>query len=194
MTDLRNQRRMASQVLGVGESRVWIDPLHAEDAAAAVTRADIRGLVEKGYIAKSKRPEKSHGRARMMAEAKATGRRKGQGSREGATGGRNPSKKRWIRTIRPLRQTLAMLRAEGVLQPAAYRLYYRRAKGGVFRSRAHLLSHLVTDGLLTEDKAKDFRVRAEAARAATFGRTPGRSKPGPGRAPLAKPLEAGGER
>jgi hypothetical protein len=63
-----------------------------------------------------------------------------------------------------------------------YRRYYRRAKGGVFRSRPHLLSHMVTDGLLTEDKARDVRQRAEALRAQSFG------KPAPGTAP--KPQQA----
>ena len=171
MTDLRNQRRMASQVLGVGETSVWLDPLHAEDIAAAVTRADVRGLVEKGHIAKLQAQGVSRGRARALALSKAKGKRKGPGSRQGSatSQARAPRKEKWMRTIRPLRQTLGMLRDEELIDTPAYRRYYRRAKGGVFRSRPHLLSHMVTDGLLTEAQALDVRKRAEAARAAHFG-------------------------
>lgn len=185
MTDLRNQRRMAAQVLGVGETRVWIDPLHAEEVAAAVTRADVRGLVEKGFIVKEQAIGVSRGRARALAASKRKGKRKGPGSRQGSSTSqaRNPSKQRWMRTIRPLRQTLQLLRDEELIDTPAYRRYYRRAKGGVFRSRPHLLSHMVTDGLLTEAQAQDVRQRAEAARAASFG------KPAPGSAP-AKPAAA----
>lgn len=174
MTDLRNQRRMAAAVFGVGETSVWLDPLHAEDVAAAVTRADVRALVEKGYIVKLQAQGISRGRARALAISKRKGKRKGPGSREGSgtSRARAPRKPQWMRTIRPLRQTLQMLRDEEVIDTAAYRRFYRRAKGGVFRSRPHLLSHMVTDGLLTEAKALDVRQRAEAARAISFGRKP----------------------
>lgn len=193
MTDLRNQRRMASQVLDCGETRVWIDPLHAEEVAAAVTRADVRGLVAKGYIEKLQAQGISRGRARALAQQKRKGKRKGPGSREGSSTSqaRAPRKQRWLRTIRPLRQTLKIARDEGVLDAAAYRRYYLRAKGGVFRSRPHLLSHLVIDGVLTEAKAQELRTKAEAARAASFG------KPAPGteRAPTPpKPKEAKAEK
>jgi large subunit ribosomal protein L19e len=174
MTDLRNQRRMASQVLGVGETSVWLDPLHAEDIAAAVTRADIRGLVDKGHIAKLQAQGVSRGRARALALSKAKGKRKGPGSREGSSTSqvRNPSKQRWMRTIRPIRQTLHLMRDEELIDTPTYRRFYRRAKGGVFRSRPHLLSHMVTEGLLNDQQAADVRKRAEEARAASFGKKP----------------------
>jgi hypothetical protein len=63
-----------------------------------------------------------------------------------------------------------MLRDDEVLDTATYRRFYRRAKGGVFRSRPHLLSHLVTEGVLTEQQAQDYRLRAEKARAEQFGK------------------------
>lgn len=182
MTDLRNQRRLASQVLGVGETSVWIDPLHAEEVAAAVTRQDVRGLVDKGFVKKLQAQGVSRGRARALALQKAKGKRKGPGSRQGSStsAARETRKARWLRTIRPLRQTLQILRDEELIDTATYRSFYLRAKGGVFRSRPHLLSHMVTDGLLTEEQARDVRARAEAARAASFGKQPSN---GEGRAP-----------
>jgi large subunit ribosomal protein L19e len=185
---------MASQVLGVGETSVWLDPLHAEDVASAVTRQDIRGLVDKGYIRKLQAQGVSRGRARALAAAKARGKRKGPGSREGSSTSqaRNPRKQRWLRTIRPLRQTLRILRDEALIDTPTYRLYYRRAKGGVFRSRPHLLSHMVTDGLLTEAKAKAIREQAERERALSFGHGPrnGAAPAAPAPPKAAKPKAA----
>lgn len=190
MTDLRNQRRMAAEVFGCGETRVWIDPLHAEEVAAAVTRADIRGLVDKGFIAKLQAIGVSRGRARALALSKKAGKRKGPGSREGSgtAQARAPRKAKWMRTIRPLRQTLQLLRDEELIDTATYRRFYRRSKGGVFRSRPHLLSHMVTEGLLTEAQAADVRQRAEAARAASFGKKP----KGEAKAPAAAARATGG--
>lgn len=151
MSDLRNQRRLAAAVLGCGEGRVWIDPLHADAVAEAVTRQDIRGLVKKGYIGAAQKAGTSRSRARALAIQKESGRRKGPGSRKGAAGARSPRKARWIRTIRPIRATLKDLRESGKVSPSVYRLYYRKAKGGVFRSKNHLISHMRTDGALKEE-------------------------------------------
>ena len=100
MSDLRNQRRIAAAVLDCGEGRVWIDPLHADAVAEAVTRQDIRALVKKGYIRKEQKAGTSKARVRAIAIQKQSGRRKGPGSRKGASGARSPRKQRWIRTIR----------------------------------------------------------------------------------------------
>jgi len=151
MSDLRNQRRLAAAVLGIGEGRVWIDPLHSDAVAEAVTRQDIRGLAKKGYIAAAQKAGTSRGRARALKIQKDSGRRKGPGSRKGAGGARNPRKAKWIRTIRPIRATLKEMRESGKVSPAVYRLYYRKAKGGVFRSKNHLVSHMRTDGVLKEE-------------------------------------------
>lgn len=151
MSDLRNQRRLAAAVLECGEGRVWIDPLHADAVAEAVTREDIRGLVKKGYIRAAQKAGTSRGRARYQAEQKRSGRQKGPGSRKGAGGARSPRKQKWIRTIRPIRATLKDLRDSGKVTPSVYRVYYRKAKGGVFRSKNHLVSHMRTDGALKEE-------------------------------------------
>jgi large subunit ribosomal protein L19e len=151
MSDLRNQRRLASEVLDCGMGRVWIDPLHADAVAEAVTRQDIRSLIRKGYVAAKQDPGNSRVRARALKIQKDSGRRKGPGSRKGAKGARDPRKQKWIRTIRPIRETLADLREQEKITPKLYRLYYRKAKGGSFRSRNHLISHMKTDGHLAEE-------------------------------------------
>ena len=89
--------------------------------------------------------------ASALAIQKESGRRKGPGSRKGAKGARSPRKQKWIRTIRPLRATLAELRDSKKITPTLYRRYYMKAKGGAFRSKAHLISHMRTDGHLPEE-------------------------------------------
>jgi large subunit ribosomal protein L19e len=146
--DLKNQKRMAAEILKCGHTRVWIDPNRIEDVADAITRADIRTAIESGTIRATPKKGISRGRARYMAAQKAKGRRRGQGSRKGAQGARTPRKRRWIQTIRPIRVELAKLRDEGKITKAVYREFYMKAKGGMFKSRNNLLMHLKMAGYL----------------------------------------------
>ena len=146
MSDLSNQKRMASQLLKCGTHRVFIDPDAMEDVAEAVTRQDVRALIKDGAIKKKQVRGISSGRARKLREQKAKRKRKGHGSRKGHKYARTPKKREWIRTIRPLREELRRMRQEGRITPAVYRVYYRKAKGGLYRSRAHLRSQMESDG------------------------------------------------
>ncbi len=94
--DLKNQKRMAADILGCGHSRVWIDPNQIEDVADAITRADIRKAIEAGSIRALPKTGVSRGRARYRLAQKSKGRRRGQGSRKGTAGARTPRKERWI--------------------------------------------------------------------------------------------------
>jgi large subunit ribosomal protein L19e len=94
----------------------------------------------------------SRGRGKFNTKQKKKGRRRGQGSRKGAKYARFPKKNQWIRTIRALRRFLRSLRDEGRVNKSDYRKYYRKAKGGEFRSKHHLNSHLISDGILKEEK------------------------------------------
>lgn len=172
MTDLRNQVRLASEILGVGRSRVWIDPLHTDDVAEAVTRADVRKLIHKGTIKAAPTTGVSRARANKIALQKEKGRRRGPGSRKGAKGARSPRKARWIRTIRPQREVLRTLRETKAITPAVYRVYYLKAKGGSFRSRAHLVSHMKTDGVLAQDVSAPVAARARSPPANGGGNAP----------------------
>ena len=61
-------------------------------------------------------------------------------------------KRRWISTIRPIRAELKQLRDEGKITPSVYRMYYRKAKGGVYKSRRNLRMHMVNAGYLKEEE------------------------------------------
>jgi len=152
MTDLRNQRRMAASLLKCGENRVWMDQDQLGEIAKAVTKDDIRLLI-KGDAIKSKQIKGiSSGRKKYIANQKEKGRRRGHGSRKGAKYARFPKKERWIRTIRPIRNYLRDLKESKQIDKSTYRKYYLKAKGGEFRSKHHLKTHLVSDGIIKEEK------------------------------------------
>jgi large subunit ribosomal protein L19e len=152
VTDLRNQRRMAAALLKCGEGRVWIDPSSIGDLQDQVTRQDIRRAIASGVIQRAPVKGVSRVRARLRQEEIDRGRHSGEGSRKGPPTARLTAKERWIHRIRPQRALLAELRAQQKITPKAYRQFYRKAKGGMFRSRAHLLVNLRLAGVLKEAK------------------------------------------
>jgi len=148
--DLKNQRRMAAEILDCGENRVWIDPNRTEDLADAITRADIRTAIESGTIKALPKAGISKGRTKYNRAQRKKGRQRGPGSRKGKAGARSPTKADWIQTIRPIRAELRQMRDSGTITKHVYREFYMKAKGGVFKSKAHLLSHLKMEGHLRE--------------------------------------------
>ncbi len=153
MADLANQRRLAASLLKCGEGRVWIDPASQDDLADAVTRSDIRSAIKAGVIRRGPVRGTSRARARRHAAEVRKGRHSGPGSRRGSPTSRLPKKDRWMRRIRAQRELLRELRSSKQISPAIYREFYRRAKGGMFRSRAHLLVNLRLAGHLPEARA-----------------------------------------
>jgi len=151
MSDLFNQRRLASKVLECGLDRVWLNPEALEEITSAITREDIRGLIEKGTIKIKPVRGVSRGRARALAVKRNYGHCKGHGSRKGKKGARTPKKEQWIRKIRALSRRLKELRAEGMLDKSVYCRLYRKAKGGEYRSVSHLNSHLGSEKMLKKE-------------------------------------------
>jgi len=49
--------------------------------------------------------------------------------------------------IRSQRRTLKELREGGSISPSQYRYFYRKAKGGSYRSISHLRSNIELDGI-----------------------------------------------
>ncbi|MCJ2669515.1 MAG: 50S ribosomal protein L19e [Candidatus Thermoplasmatota archaeon] len=150
--NLKNQRRMAASLLKCGVNRVWIDPLRMEDVADAITRTDIRIQIDAGAIKAKQKIGISRGRTRYYRDQRKKGRGRGQGSRKGTSKARKPKKERWIQTIRPIRERLRELRDEGKIEVSTYRKFYLQAKGGVFKSKSHLETHLRSGGYLKEDE------------------------------------------
>lgn len=142
MSDLKSQKRMASEIMDIGENRVWIDPDQTDRVEEAITRQDIRNLIEGGAIQKKDEEGTSRGRARENRKQKKRGRRKGQGSRKGEKTARKDSKQEWMEKIRAIRKRLKEMRDEDELSSEEYRKLYDMAKGGFFRDTNHLENHI----------------------------------------------------
>jgi len=138
VTNLRNQRRLAAQILKVGQDRVWIDPNRIEDVEAAITREEIRKLIHEGVIKPLKEKGVSRARARVVHEKKKKGLRRGPGSRSGAAKAKVSKKEAWMNKIRALRKRLRELKAQKVITESIYRKLYVMAKSGKFASVADM--------------------------------------------------------
>lgn len=150
-----HQRRLAAAIFHVGLNRVRIttDPAEQENILDAITREQIRELIRRNVITKRAEKGVSRARARHRAAQKRKGRRRGTGSREGTSNARRPSKAHWMLTIRALRRRLRELKAQGRIDVRTYRRFYSQAKGGMFKSRAHLDQQLQAAGLVREAAA-----------------------------------------
>jgi large subunit ribosomal protein L19e len=143
VSDLKAQKRLAADELDVGKNRVWFDPEAQGEIADAITREDIRELIDEGVIdTSSEKGGNSRGRARERNEKRAYGHRKGPGSRKGKKGAREASKENWQSRIRAQRKRLRELRDEGDLDRSDYRDLYGKASGGEFDSVADLQRYI----------------------------------------------------
>ena len=153
--NLRTQKRMAAQILKCGVHRGWIDPAHVDEVAQAITREDIRRLIREGKIAVLPKVGVSTARAKHIKMQKKKGRRKGHGSRKGKKTARMPRKLAWMIRIRALRKLLRELRDKGEITQTEYRMLYAHAKGGMFRTKSHLLQRV--------EKLKEMREKQAEA-------------------------------
>jgi large subunit ribosomal protein L19e len=131
---MKTQRRLAAEILKVGESKIWFDPTKISEIEKAVTKADVRKLIEKGYIKvrkeKLKKPKEKKKKRRY------------EGSKKGGKYSIVPRKRRWITLVRSLREFAKELKKEGKIDNKTYRLVRRWIKGGMFKSKMHMKLYL----------------------------------------------------
>jgi len=144
---LKSQRRLAAEILKVGESRVWMDPDRTEEVEIAITREEIRRLIHEGAIKSRPKRGVSRARARTLHEKKKKGLRRGPGRRSGSTRARIPKKEAWMKKVRALRKRLRELKASYTITESVYRHLYKMAGSGEFESIADLERYIETRGL-----------------------------------------------
>lgn len=142
MTNLSGQRRLAAQILKVGQNRVWIDPTRMDDVDGAITREEVRKLIHEKVIVSLPEQGVSRSRAKVIRGKKRLGRRSGPGSVTGAGYAKVTQKEAWMIRIRSLRRKLRELKASRVITEATYTQYYRMAGSGRFQSIADMERNL----------------------------------------------------
>jgi len=136
---LVSQKRLAADLLKVGTTRVWVDPEDVDRVSSAITREEIRKLIHEGSIKKLPKTGISRGRKRTRREELLAGRHKGPGSTKGSPG---LGKSMWVARIRSVRGRLRTLRDKRFITTQTYRKLSMMAKGGTFRSAAHLNEYI----------------------------------------------------
>jgi len=153
--NLRNKKLLAAKVLDVGLNRVRFDEERLNDIKEAITKRDIHGLINGGAISIKKENGTSSFRHKKRLLQKRKGRRQGGGSRKGKKTARLRDKESWMNRIRKQRKYLIFLKGSGYISRNDFRLVYKKAGGGFFRSKRHVKTYLQENKLIKEDgKAK----------------------------------------
>lgn len=136
-------KRLAADILGVGVNRVRLDKDNLGKVEDALTRADVRGLVDEGLVYAI--PKKAGHRTQEKPRQR-RGRRKG--SKKARTGGKSA----WMVRIRSQRAYLEQLLGSGELPRGHKRAIYLKIKGGAFKGKAAMRAYLAENRML---KAKE---------------------------------------
>jgi len=133
----------ASEVLDVGKNRVWFDPERQEDLADAITREDVREMIDEGAIqAKDAQGNSARSCARTKGEAgvrSPAGRWVPEGQGRRATG---PERKTGVLASAHSARRCASSATGGDLSSSQYRELYDKAGGGEFDSVADLQRYI----------------------------------------------------
>jgi large subunit ribosomal protein L19e len=144
---LKSQRRLAADILKVGESRVWIDPERIDYVEAAITREEIRKLIHEKVVKSLPETGVSRARARVFAEKRKKGLRRGPGGKSGPARSKISKKEAWMNRIRPIRKHLTELKDSRAIAESTYRKLYDMSESGVFQSKAEVERYIRTHDL-----------------------------------------------
>ncbi|MGB9728973.1 MAG: 50S ribosomal protein L19e [Thermoprotei archaeon] len=139
-------KELAARELGVGKSRIWLDPDEFDTLSSVISREEIRSLIKSGVIQVKQKKGISRGRTRIRKIKKAKGLKKGPGSRKGHKA--NIEKRLWVMRARALRSYLRDLKEKKLIDVKTYRLLRSYIKGGIFRSKSQLKAYLLEHDLL----------------------------------------------
>ena len=132
------QKRLAGDVLKCSPKRVHFVADRVADIKDAITKQDIRALVNQGLIFKEQEKGVSRVRARHRAGQRRKGLQRGPGKRKGKATALVPRKQAWMAKIRVQRSFLQELRTKGVIDQPGFKNLYRKSKGGFFRNKRHI--------------------------------------------------------
>ncbi|MBD3354648.1 50S ribosomal protein L19e [Candidatus Woesearchaeota archaeon] len=148
------QKRLAADILKCSESRIIFNQDRLEDIKEAITKLDIKSLINDKAIKEKPKKGNSRFRARKIKIQKRKGKRKGPGSKKGKKTSRLSKKKSWMNKIRKQRAFLKNLRDKEIITKENYHTLYQKAKGGFFRSKRHIKLYLEEHKLAKKPKEK----------------------------------------
>jgi len=132
------QKRLAADILKCSPKRIRLSPDRLSEMKEAITKADIRGLINDGLIIKIPEKGVSRARAKKRANQRRKGLQRGPGKRKGKATSIISRKTSWMAKIRAQRTLISLLREKGLVDADGYKNLYRKSKGGFFRNRRHI--------------------------------------------------------
>ncbi|MCF7866543.1 50S ribosomal protein L19e [Candidatus Woesearchaeota archaeon] len=135
---MKIQKRLAGQLLKSSTKRIKFDKDRLADIKEAITKTDIRQLIDEKAIKKIDEKGVSRSRANKIKSQKSKGKQKGPGSRKGKRTARLPRKEEWMIKIRSQRELIKELKDNSVITQETYRMVYKKCKGGFFRNKRHI--------------------------------------------------------
>jgi large subunit ribosomal protein L19e len=147
---MKLQKKLAADVKGISKSRVKVNPANREQIKEAITKFDIRKLIRDKVIKILPKHGGSRARTRKIHAQKKKGRRRGLGVRKGTAGARQKRKEGWMLKIRAQRKLLKSLKESKLIDSKSYHMLYKKAKGGYFRSVAHIKLFVKENSLLKQ--------------------------------------------
>ena len=146
-------KRAAAQILNRGETAIRLLPGSVMDVDKALTKDDVRRLIEKGSIYAVKAKHNASSRSKILKKARAAGRRRGIGRRRGTDKARQG--RLWEKKVRSQRRLLKELKLAKKIDTAMFNQFYSHVKGNQYATKANLLLQLREHGVqITEDEVK----------------------------------------
>lgn len=164
---MKIQKRLAGQLLNASKKRIKFDPERLADIKEAITKTDIRQLIDDKAITKTQEKGVSRARANKIKSQKSKGKQKGPGTRKGKRTARAPRKETWMNKIRSQRQLLNELKDNENISKETYRSLYKKAKGGFFRSKRHIKIYLDEHDLFIKKETKTTKPKPQKKKRAT---------------------------
>ncbi len=145
---LSKAKELAAKILNIGKTRVKIKTKDLDKIKDAMTREDIRVLINEGVIGKDKKNEQSRGRARKRMIKKKKGRLKGKGKRKGTAKARSKKARSWVDRVRSLRKKLKELKKEMPehIKKLNYTKLKKKIKGNYFKGKRYLENYVKKEG------------------------------------------------
>lgn len=142
------QKRLASSIMNCSPKRVQFDETKLSEIKEAITKGDVRILINKGVINEKQKQGISQSRTRETRKQKRKGRQQGHGSRKGKHNARLADKDLWIDSVRLQRTFLKTLRDHELITIQDYHKLYGKSKGGFFRSMRHLKMYITEQSII----------------------------------------------
>lgn len=143
-------KRIASKVLKRGGSAIRFKPEAISDISKALTREDIKRLINDGSIIALPAKHNMSQRSKILRQKRAEGRKRGHGRRKGTLKARSGGTT-WEKKVRSQRLFLNQLRDSNKIDNKQFRKFYLLIKGNAFASKGSMILYMKERGITVSE-------------------------------------------